>query len=141
MVPESLSPAPRQNTPPRLQSNVRKITFGQWSLALFAEVTSAPNSAPDEPQGNPREYRHGTQIYHFGRNARSSRRACRNRFGTRRTRDTRTEKSLYARRLSSLCRRDPECQGDHRLPAAAESQPERSLPRGLRAVRDAMHQA
>jgi hypothetical protein len=44
------------------------------------------------------------------------------------------KKSLHTRCLSSLRRRDSECPGDHRLPAAAESQSQQGLPGGLRAV-------
>jgi hypothetical protein len=66
-------------------------------------------------------------------------RIVRNRIVVRRTRNTRAEKGLHARRLSSLRRRDPECEGDHRLPAAAESQPQRSLPGGIRAAGGIAH--
>src|SRR6266853_1129592 len=46
-----------------------------------------------------------------------------------------TEKSLHPRRLSPLSRRDPKCAGNYLLPAAAEGQPQRSLPGGVRAVK------
>jgi len=41
---------------------------------------------------------------------------------------------LHARRLPTLRRRDPECPGNHRLPAPAEGEPEFGLCRGVRAV-------
>jgi len=45
------------------------------------------------------------------------------------------KKSLHPRRLSPLSRRDPKCAGNYLLPAAAEGQPQRSLPGGVRAVK------
>ncbi len=46
-----------------------------------------------------------------------------------------TEEGLHTRCLSSLRRRNPERAGHHLLPAAAEGEPERSVPGGVRAVR------
>jgi hypothetical protein len=55
MVTESLSLTPGQTKPPRLQSNVRKITFSQWSLAYSPRLHGRQirhQTNPKETPGN-----------------------------------------------------------------------------------------
>lgn len=129
------------NTPPRRQFNVRKITFSQLTLAhpprlhrrLIRRQSTLGNTAMTHRFTTAAVIRRGNPVLAFGfsrrwppapRHAPSSQRPSR--------------RKLHARRLSSVRRRDPECEGDHRLPAAAEGQCERSRPGGVRAVREAL---
>jgi hypothetical protein len=77
------------------------------------------------------------EVFHAfpGLGARPPSRVIRRRLCFGRSCDARAATGLHARRLPSMRRRNPQRPRHHRLPAAAEGQPQRRLPGGVRAVR------
>src|SRR5450631_803066 len=91
----------------------------------------------------PAGYRHEVEVFACGDKgacqcccgARAAARAIHDRLAAGRNGNAGTEESLHTRCLSTLRRRNPERPGHHLLPAAAEGEPQRGLPGGVRAVR------